>query len=403
MSDDEFDQMDEDDMDMDEGNDDNVDDEIPDEIDEPDFDPEPLSQLSKQHSFEVLTEKQICSESEKLIQEVTDLLGIPNRAVSACLLRSNQWNRESLFESYMENPTKACSKAGVSSTDILFTPPTDPNAVSECLVCTDSFKQSDSFALPCGHRYCRSCWKEYLEIAITSGAECITLKCMAPKCSSVVHEDAYAKIVSPEMFQKYSRFLLRSFVDDNPKVKWCPSPGCTCCIRCERSNRKESVICKCGFAFCFQCNDYDLGDHMPADCDTVDKWKQKAADESENVTWMIANTKKCPTCRSPIEKNGGCMHMTCHKNAGGCGHEFCWLCRGPWTEHGSHTGGFYSCNKYDSSTAKSEDTKAADTKTELEHYMFYYHRYESHKNAMKIADDQRRTSDKNTKSIDGQI
>ncbi len=29
-----------------------------------------------------------------------------------------------------------------------------------------------------------------------------------------------------------------------------------------------------------------------------------------------------------------------------------------------------------------EDVKATDAKTELEAYMFYYHRYESHRNAM---------------------
>jgi ariadne-1 len=133
---------------------------------------------------------------------------------------------------------------------------------------------------------------------------------------------------------------------------------------------------------------------MPADCETVDLWQQKAADESENVTWMIANTKKCPQCRSPIEKNGGCMHMTCRKNAGGCGFEFCWLCRGPWSDHGSHTGGYYNCNKYDKSNAKDEDSRAENVKTELEHYMFYFHRFESHKNAMKIADEQRKGADK---------
>jgi len=92
------------------------------------------------------------------------------------------------------------------------------------------------------------------------------------------------------------------------------------------------------------------------------------------------------------------MHMTCRVNSGGCGFEFCWLCRGPWTEHGSHTGGYYSCNKYDKSDAKKEDDKAADVKTELEKYMFYYHRYESHRNAMKIADDQRKAAYK--KAID---
>lgn len=85
--------------------------------------------------------------------------------------------------------------------------------------------------------------------------------------------------------------------------------------------------------------------------------------------------------------------MTCHPKSGGCGYEFCWLCRGPWSEHGSETGGYYACNKYDSSTAKQEDETVATIKTELDAYMFYFHRYESHHNAMKIADEQRRNAE----------
>lgn len=73
--------------------------------------------------------------------------------------------------------------------------------------------------------------------------------------------------------------------------------------------------------------------------------------------------------------------------------EFCWLCRGPWSEHGSETGGYYACNKYNSSTAKQEDESAASIKNELDAYMFYFHRYESHHNAMKIADEQRRNAE----------
>ena len=89
------------------------------------------------------------------------------------------------------------------------------------------------------------------------------------------------------------------------------------------------------------------------------------------------------------------MHgRTCRKNAGGCGFEFCWLCRGPWTEHGSHTGGFYACNKYEKSEAKKEDDTSGSAKTELEYYMFYYHRYDSHKSACKVADEQRRNAER---------
>jgi len=349
--------------------------------------------LTKQRSFEVISEDDMMKESRLLIDGVMEFLGIPNRAIAACLLRSYDWNRERLIEAYTEDPERVCKKAGVPSLN-LEKPIENPNAISECLVCMDDYKNSDSFALPCGHRYCSTCWKNYLEVKIADGPECITTKCMAPKCGSVVHEEAVKKIVDAKEFALYSKYLLRSFVDDNPKVKWCPAPHCSNCVRCERQNRQEAVACGCGFRFCFKCCDFEIGDHMPADCETVDLWQQKAADESENVTWMIANTKKCPQCRSPIEKNGGCMHMTCRKNAGGCGFEFCWLCRGPWSDHGSHTGGYYNCNKYDKSNAKDEDSRAENVKTELEHYMFYFHRYESHKNAMKIADEQRKGADK---------
>eukprot|EP00494_Astrolonche_serrata_P032430 UN32699 len=84
------------------------------------------------------------------------------------------------------------------------------------------------------------------------------------------------------------------------------------------------------------------------------------------MQWILARTKKCTQCRVPIEKNQGCNHMTCRN----CKHEFCWLCKGAWKDHGSATGGYYKCNIYDKKKADGnqtqEDKTMEDAKSELE-------------------------------------
>jgi len=63
-----------------------------------------------------------------------------------------------------------------------------------------------------------------------------------------------------------------------------------------------SVTCNCGYSFCFKCHDYELGDHSPARCEWIEEWQSKQKTENENVIWLLQNTKKCPKCKSPIEK-----------------------------------------------------------------------------------------------------
>lgn len=72
--------------------------------------------------------------------------------------------------------------------------------------------------------------------------------------------------------------------------------------------------------------------------------------------------------------------MTCRKPQG-CGHEFCWICMQPWTEHSEKTGGYYNCNKY--TKAEEEKKKEKDQldkeKSLLEKFIFYFERFNSNK------------------------
>lgn len=106
------------------------------------------------------------------------------------------------------------------------------------------------------------------------------------------------------------------------------------------ANNKQHL--KCGL-HCSSCTNLKhAGLYLQVDCQTVATWLRKNSAESENANWILANTKPCPKCKRPIEKNQGCMHMVCSQ----CRNEFCWLCLGNWAEHGERTGGYYSCNRY---------------------------------------------------------
>ncbi len=116
------------------------------------------------------------------------------------------------------------------------------------------------------------------------------------------------------------------------------------------------------------------------------QWMIKNSTESENMTWIMANTKCCPKCEKPIEKNQGCNHMTCSQ----CRNEFCWICMGPWSIHGEKTGGYYKCNRFEgelksNQSLKESESKREKAKSELAKYSFYFERYNNHDKAMKLA------------------
>ena len=36
-------------------------------------------------------------------------------------------------------------------------------------------------------------------------------------------------------------------------------------------------------------------------------------ENAANCLWLVTNSKSCPNCKSPIQKNEGCNHMKCSK------------------------------------------------------------------------------------------
>jgi len=166
--------------------------------------------------------------------------------------------------------------------------------------------------------------------------------------------------------------LTISFVDQNEKVKWCPAKGCGNAITADMV-KGQMVTCSCGYRFCFHCQEEA---HWPATCEQVKMWQKKIQDESETQNWISAHTQDCPKCKSFIEKNGGCNHMTCRV----CSYEFCWLCLRDWKGHND----FYTCNRYQKNQKKAKKSKNKEKnkkelhRVALERYLHYYSRYLNH-------------------------
>lgn len=202
------------------------------------------------------------------------------------------------------------------------------------------------------------------------------IRCMAHKCNAICDESIVRNLVSkrhPDLAEKFDRFLLESYIEDNKMVKWCPSvPNCGNAIQVEDDEFCE-VECSCGLQFCFSC----LSEvHSPCSCLMWKLWTKKCRDESETVNWITVNTKPCPKCHKPVEKNGGCNLVSCI-----CGQAFCWLCGGAtgrdhtWSSINGH-----SCGRY----KEDHEKKAERAKRDLYRYMHYHNRYKAHTDSFKL-------------------
>jgi ariadne-1 len=323
--------------------------------------------------YTFLDHEEVLKIKDNLVAEVAEMMGDADHVVVTMLLRAFEWNQEKFYARYLENPDDILTHVGMQFYGREIAGSTEE---VECRICDEDFPPAECFALGCGHWFCRGCWQHYLTNKIQhEGYTCILTKCPEYKCPATVTDTVFEQQCTPEIAARYERFVARSFVESSRNLRWCPAPRCERIVR--SSGSPENVLCLCGFKFCFQCNQEP---HAPASCSQVRSWLAKCQDESETAHWILANTRQCPKCNVRIEKNQGCNHMTCQS----CKYDFCWVCMGPWSEHGSETGGFYRCNVFD--PKKATDHNATDAKKELDRYLHYYQRYHNHGNSKRFAE-----------------
>ncbi|XP_042483105.1 probable E3 ubiquitin-protein ligase ARI7 isoform X2 [Macadamia integrifolia] len=297
----------------------------------------------QQQNYTILSEADIRQRQDEDITMISTVLSI-SRISASILLRHYNWSVSKVHDVWFVDEEKVRKAVGLLEKPVVQI----PKNVKEltCGICFETYPRDRMTAAVCGHPFCGACWAGYVSTSINDGPGCLMLRCPDPSCGAAVGQDMIRLLASNDDKEKYSRYLLRSYIEDNRKTKWCPAPGCEYAVDFVVGSGSYDVSCHCSYGFCWNCTEEA---HRPVDCSTVAKWILKNGAESENMNWILANSKPCPKCKRPIEKNQGCMHITCTPP---CKFEFCWLCLGAWSDHGERTGGFYACNRYE--TAKQE-------------------------------------------------
>eukprot|EP00567_Pseudictyota_dubia_P000431 CAMPEP_0197467012 /NCGR_PEP_ID=MMETSP1175-20131217/65348_1 /TAXON_ID=1003142 /ORGANISM="Triceratium dubium, Strain CCMP147" /LENGTH=1073 /DNA_ID=CAMNT_0043003073 /DNA_START=1 /DNA_END=3222 /DNA_ORIENTATION=+ len=223
-----------------------------------------------------------------------------------------------------------------------------------CEICYETIeekdgKDSNSLALACGHQFCKSCWDAYLHVHFEQwSARSLSTTCPRHDCKErITCSDIEA--LAPEMMSDWKEAFLKSFVVKDNNHGYCRGPNCSMVVAASPNKPDVSgeVICyKCQANFCFRCGGTP---HDPVSCKDMIRWNTIVGTSG---FWIRSNSKPCPGCRAPIEKNMGCNHMECTS----CGFHFCWVCLAPVRSHLEP----HFCERYDpSKTGENEDERRA--------------------------------------------
>ncbi|KAH0467384.1 hypothetical protein IEQ34_004622 [Dendrobium chrysotoxum] len=234
----------------------------------------------------VITKESLLAAQKEDLRKIMELLALSEQHARTLLIHY-RWDVERIFELLeQKGKDRLFSEAGLTMSE---------NKVIVLSSYSDPFTCS---------------WTGYFIVKINDG-QSRRIRCMTPRCNAVCDEAVVRSLVNarhPDIADRFERFLLESYIEDNNKVKWCPSvPHCGNAIRVLGDIYCE-VQCTCGMQFCFSC----LSEaHSPCSCIMWEQWTKKCHDESETVNWITVNTKPCPKCHKPVEKNGGCNLVAC--------------------------------------------------------------------------------------------
>jgi ariadne-1 len=300
--------------------------------------------------YEIIQNSEIIKKRDLVISNFIECSCLNYDEAELVLVNYN-WNIDKLTEEWYENTEKIKIESHIEQSAESLAKISEffsKNKISEdiCPICYTDIEKESAFSLKCNHYICKECYIEYINDKLLSEPiNILNTPCPLSGCNLYLTRTIFKKCITERSMQRiFAKSVVRNFTVTNKEIKSCPNPRCNISVRVQDSIAKE-IKCKCGTVFCFSCLEES---HLPCDCEMAKQWREFTKDKGsgEDFQWIKDNTKKCPKCSTPIEKNQGCNHMRCNKAVGGCGFEFCWICMKSWNSHTiTSINSYYKCEK----------------------------------------------------------
>ncbi|KAF9888593.1 hypothetical protein FE257_008525 [Aspergillus nanangensis] len=178
----------------------------------------------------------------------------------------------------------------------------------KCASCLEAFDADDCLTTSCVHSYCRDCTRQIF-LGATKDEELYPPRC----CGRIIPPGIAIRILD---YSELRAFCERGMEYAAKDRLYCSSPTCSKFIPPFAINGELGT-----------CHACEQQTHLPCrarapphvDC-PLDAQLQEVLALAEVEGW-----RRCPHCRTMVELQHGCNHITCR-----CGREFCYVCGLVW-------------------------------------------------------------------------
>jgi len=189
--------------------------------------------------------------------------------------------------------------------------------IGTCHICYTHIK---TIVSPCECSICPSCWSQMIltKVQETNSVH-ETITCPRETCKKQLSITSLSSKLPRHARDEIDQANLKVYLSKASDIRQCPSKKCNYAgVIDTKTSCSEKLRCKaCGTTWRDKVH-YTSFEKIQYSLSQVIKQKNEVFSE----LWKKMRTKKCPSCKVSIDKNGGCDHMVCSK----CNYQFCWAC-----------------------------------------------------------------------------